>query len=109
MNDIPHIIDISVRLDGNVAVSDLTADGELDTLLVGRNDDAVAPLSQVGANTLELRAGHLDDRLVLSVGNAESLSVDVHKLELEVRDLVCRNKEIISGTEESDWTTGGSA
>ena len=37
---------------------------------------------------LELARGHLDDALVVRVGDAEVLRVDVHELELEVANAV---------------------
>tara|TARA_B110001452_G_scaffold13284_1_gene10969 strand:- start:515 stop:1012 length:498 start_codon:yes stop_codon:yes gene_type:complete len=105
---------------GHVAGAHLAGDRELDAVLGDGDGDGVAQDGQVAADALELasrpvtkrvgrsvgglamswcpaagdgRGGgcvHLDLALVLGIGDAEVLRVNVHELELEVRDAVLR-------------------
>lgn len=55
----------------------------------------VPDAAEVLADPGELGGGHADDGLVLGVGDAQVLAVDVHELHLEVGDLVlvCPSEE----------------
>lgn len=71
-----------VLTDEDVAGAKVTGDGEADALLGAGNGAGVAEDLEVADDALELSGRHLDGALVLGVGNAELLGVNVHELEL---------------------------
>lgn len=83
-----YIVYVGIGLDRDVAATDFASDAKLDTLFECSNDDTVTPLREICADPLELAGGHLDDRLILCVGNAQSFGVNIHKLELEIRNFI---------------------
>mmetsp|Transcript_37364 Transcript_37364/g.98845 ORF Transcript_37364/g.98845 Transcript_37364/m.98845 type:complete len:345 (+) Transcript_37364:1-1035(+) len=80
----------AARPDRHVAAAQLAYHRELDAVLADSNGDRVAEDRQVLADALELARRHLDDRLVVRIRNAKVLGVNVHQLELEVRNAVLR-------------------
>ena len=71
-----------VLTDEDVAGAKVTGDGEADALLGAGNGAGVAEDLEVANDALELSRGHLDGALVLGVGDAKLLGVNVHELEL---------------------------
>mmetsp|Transcript_25393 Transcript_25393/g.51039 ORF Transcript_25393/g.51039 Transcript_25393/m.51039 type:complete len:239 (-) Transcript_25393:158-874(-) len=78
----------AVRPDGHVATAHLARNGEFDAVLAHRNGDRVTKDGEVLADALELIGWHLNAALVVGVGDAKVLGINVHQLELEVRDAV---------------------
>ena len=73
-----------VVLEHNVAGAEVAGGGEADALL-GHGDGAgVAEDGNIADNSLELGRRHAHSALVLSVGDAEVLRLNIHKLELKI-------------------------
>jgi len=75
-------------LEGDVARPELSTGGELDTLLGAGDGDRVPDGGEVTADALELVRRHPEDGVVVGVGDAEVLAVNIHQLELVVRHTV---------------------
>eukprot|EP00962_Isochrysis_galbana_P019815 scaffold5777_cov101-Isochrysis_galbana.AAC.5 len=81
-------VHVLVWLNDHVARAHLSRHRELDPLLGDSDGDGVAQDGQVAADALELLGRHLDRALVVGVRDPQVLRVDVHELELKVRDAV---------------------
>lgn len=73
---------------GDVSVSNLTRGREADLLLRSVDHDNIINGGEMLADALESVGGGVDGDLVLGVGDTQSLNINVHQLQLELRDLV---------------------
>jgi hypothetical protein len=77
-----------VVLQLDAALAQVTLATEADSLLVHTNLASITQDTEVTDNTLELGGGHLHVALVLRLGQAQVLRLDVHQLEAELGDAV---------------------
>ena len=82
------LVDAVGAANEDVSGAEVARDGEADSLLGDGNGAGVSEDLEVTDDALELGGGHADGGLVLGLRDAEVVGVNVHELELKVRDAV---------------------